>query len=447
MHHSWKSELLKLTAITSFCLVIGLIIGPVAWVLCIGLAGYIAGMLLQLKRLDQWVVNPRGEPPDLSGIPGSIAYRVYRLQQRSRSRKKRITRMLKKFRRSTRALPDATILLNNRDEIEWFNQAATQLLGLINKDLQQPITRLVRTPEFVEYMENQQYKKDPLEIPSPVDESRYLDIRVMPSGPDQKLLLVRDISHLQKLMNMRRDFVANVSHELRTPLTVVLGYLETLQDLPDLTVEEMTELAAKMNGPANRMKSLVEDLLLLSQLDTGSIPSAEQCPVIEVPAILKTLLKELEHLSKGKRSYRIDIDSGLRLRGIEKELYSVFSNLLSNAQRYTRDGDTIEVLWKLDSEQALFSVSDTGPGIPSEHLPRLTERFYRVDVGRSREQGGTGLGLSIVKQVLRRHEATFAIESKLGQGSCFSCSFPLHRVLTRDQWKPQQENAKVVKIA
>ena len=407
---------------------IGWMIGQVAWALAFTLTVYATKQFLQLRRLLLWIDRPSTEIPELTGIWEEMAYRFYRTRRRLESRKTRIASLLKRYQTATQSIPDATILLNSRDEIEWFNGSATRILSLHKKDIGQPIGRLIRDPQFVAFLGSAEVDSEPLDILSPLDDSKFLEIRLVPNAFDQRMLIIRDNTHIHRLTEMRRDFVANVSHELRTPLTVVIGYLETIETLGDLTSEELHELIGRMNGPAHRMKTLVEDLLQLSKLDTGVIPAASQCPRIEVPALLKSIVREADQLSSGSHKIEINIESGLRLRGIEKEIYSVFSNLINNAVRYTPEGGAILVEWKSVPDGAFFQVTDSGVGIARENIDRLTERFYRVDVGRSRDSGGTGLGLSIVKQVLRRHDAELSIKSDIGKGSTFSCLFFAERV-------------------
>ena len=421
-------ELRRLLIFLSVSFLIGWIADKIPAAIAIGLLLYLGYHYRQIKRLVTWIEKPSAELPDLSGIWEEMAYRVLRIRRRSESRKKRISKLLKRYQMSTQSLPDATILLNQHDDIEWFNASATRLLNLQKKDIGQPVARLIRDPSFVVFLGSAELDSPPLEILSPIDDNKYLDIRVVPSAFDQRLVLIRDITYIHRLSEMRRDFVANVSHELRTPLTVVIGYLETIEDLEDLTVEELHQLVSKMNGPARRMKSLVEDLLQLSQLDTGIIPPASQCPRIEVPGLLNSITRDADQISSGRHQIELEIDPSLKLLGIEKEIYSVFSNLINNAVRYTPEGGLIRVIWKVVPEGALFQVIDSGVGIDAEYIDRLTERFFRVDVGRSRDSGGTGLGLSIVKQVLRRHDSELSIESEPGKGSTFSCLFAAERI-------------------
>jgi len=269
-----------------------------------------------------------------------------------------------------------------------------------------------------------------VEIPSPVDDKVHLSVQVIIYGDNQRLLIARDVTRLRRLEAMRRDFVANVSHELRTPVTVLVGYLETLEEDAECARRWARPLAL-MREQATRMRRIVDDLLMLSRLETedaGHHPRARQ--PVDVPALLGRIVEEARALS-GPRGHRIGLEAerGLGLAGSEGELASAFTNLLANAVQYTPEGGEIRVRWWSDAAGAHLAVSDTGIGIAPEHIPRLTERFYRVDVARSRATGGTGLGLAIVKHVLQRHDARLHIESEPGRGSTFRCDFPPERLV------------------
>ncbi len=262
-----------------------------------------------------------------------------------------------------------------------------------------------------------------MQFPSPTDDAVMLSVRIVPYGENQRLVLARDISRLHRLEQMRRDFVANASHELRTPLTVLGGYLETLADSDDAALRQWQPAIEQMRHQANRMRRLVDDLLLLSRLETDEAPAEPEA--VAVPAMLASIREDAELLA-GERAHAIELEAepGLQLRGDYHELRSAFANLVLNAVQHTPAEGRIAIRWYADAGGAHLAVSDTGPGIPPQHLPRLTERFYRVDVGRSRAAGGTGLGLAIVKHVLHRHGGALAIDSRLGRGSTFQCDFP-----------------------
>jgi two-component system phosphate regulon sensor histidine kinase PhoR len=361
---------------------------------------------------------------------GEVFDRIRALNKETERREDRLTEMVKRFQSASAATPDAMLILSPEHEIEWANAAAERQLGIATpRDLGQRILNLIRTPDFVNYLERGEYT-EALPITSPAQPEKSLSVRIIPFGSEQKLVIVRDITHLVQLEQMRRNFVGNVSHELRTPLTVLTGFLETLKDMDRLNATELKKHLQTMYVQSQRMTRLVDDLLTLSRLETT--PAARHEDVVDVPAMLASL-KEMGELLSGEHRHHISLhaDAGLRLAGNEEELRSAFSNLIQNAVRYTPDGGDIRLTWKLDGDNPVFAVTDTGEGIAPQHLPHLTERFYRVDTARSRDTGGTGLGLSIVKHILLRHEARLGIDSELGKGSTFRCIFPAARTVRR----------------
>lgn len=395
------------------------------------IAGFIIYLLLLAKRyqaFELWMRSGLTEPEEFDGIFDDLAFRMFRIRTRSSKRKKRLSELLRRWQDTSSALPDAAVVLDKDGDIIRFNPAASTMLGLKSSDQGQYIGNFIRNPRFIHYLLAGDYEEH-LEIASPQDMTHILNIRITPYGKDQRLMLVGDVTHIQRLMTMRRDFIGNVSHELRTPLTVIMGYLESMKDCDDCDEKLLKDYIGRIEAPAHRMKSLVEDLLLLSRLDTGAPAGLSGSSEINVAAILKNIMVEAEQLSHGRHVISVDIASDIRLKGIEKEIYSAFNNLVTNAIRYTPEGGEIKIDWMAEGDSASFCVRDNGPGISREHLPRLTERFYRVDVGRSRSSGGTGLGLAIVKQIVRRHDAELRIDSELGKGSEFCCVFPAARVV------------------
>lgn len=406
---------------------LGLATGHLAAALLIATLIYLVYHLYQLRNLERWLQSKASGTPDVQGVWGDIYYQLYRLQRRNRKRKKKLAAMLSRFRESTAAMPDATVVLNQDGLIEWWNEAAGKVFGLKqSQDIGQPITNLVRHPDLLRYLEAGNFS-EALTIPSPVDDRATVSLRIVPYGNNQRLLVARDITRLQLLEQMRRDFIANVSHELRTPLTVISGYLETIRDSEDACTREWGDSLDAMQQQASRMQQIVTDLLLLSRLETEGEQSDSH--PIDVPALLNMLREDAEVLSKGSHSIELDADPGLWLLGSRGELRSAFSNLIYNAVRYTPAGGAVAIRWYADDQGAHFSVQDTGIGIAAQHIPRLTERFYRVDVGRSREAGGTGLGLAIVKHVLMRHDARLSVESTPGKGSTFGCHFKSEEIV------------------
>jgi len=394
----------------------------------VALAAYLARQLYYLAELRAWADHPkRVELPEPAGTWGEVYERLLDLQRSNRKRKKRLAAMLAQFQASAEALPDGAVVTEARGEILWFNTAARALLGLRTpQDTGQRVVNLLRHPAFTEYFEHGDFERE-VEIPSPVNPMVTLSIRVVPYGDNQRLLMVRDVSELHRLERIRRDFVANASHELRTPLTVLRGYIEMMLPESQRSLSEWRAPLAEMHTQAARMEALVRDLLKLARLE-GEVAAGRQ-DVLEAPELIDRALVEARGLSKGQHRIEAVIEPGLLLYGRETEAESIFSNLIANAVQYTTAGGTIQVRWESAGDGARFSVTDSGIGIAPEDIPRLTERFYRVDEGRSRASGGTGLGLSIVKHALERHEGRLEIQSRLGAGSTFICRFPPHRVI------------------
>lgn len=424
MHNPWPSFWARLAGVTAAGGVIALVTGWWLEVLSMLLAAAFAWNMWQLTRLERWVrLGRKIEPPLSWGIWGETFHALSRHQRRQRERRQRLRGLIRQYRDSAKAMPDATAVLQRGDRVVWWNDAARRLLGLRwPEDERQPITNLIRNPELTGYIRHG-YSGEPVNISSPVRRGITLEVRLVPYGRDQKLLIARNITRTERLETMRRDFVANVSHELKTPLTVIYG---VAAEMCDNLVEEEPEWAQSIHlihEQSQRMQTLVQDLLMLSRLETAA-PAAEQWPV-DVGKLIDQLCAEVRALS-GERGHHIEheIEPGLQIFGAENELRSAFSNLLSNAVRYTPDGGTIHVYWFSDSQGAYGQVADTGIGIPQEHIPRLTERFYRVDKGRSNATGGTGLGLAIVKHVMQRHGGQLRIDSTQGEGSSFTLMFP-----------------------
>jgi two-component system phosphate regulon sensor histidine kinase PhoR len=329
-------------------------------------------------------------------------------------------------------LPDGAVVLGEQGIILWFNRAAQALLGLrVSHDIGIRIANLIRHPSFTDYIANQAYEGE-IEVPSPINRAVSLALRIIPYGNNQRLMIVRDVSEIRRLETARRDFVSNASHELRTPLTVLRGYLDML----DPETREGRSLAdwrmpiSEMRQQSARMESLINDMLKLARLESDVYEHKQE--LLDAPMILGRAIDEGRSMSGGQHRFEINVQPGLLLFGREVEAQSIFSNLITNAVRYTPAGGVIRVSWWDNAEGAHLAVADSGIGISEDDIPRLTERFYRVDVGRSRASGGTGLGLSIVKHALERHEGTLRIESEPGVGSTFYCDFPPHRAHRRE---------------
>ncbi len=394
--------------------------------LCIALAIYIARHLYWLHKLQTWLKSPKlNEVPDGSGIWAIVFSGLFQHQRKNVRAEAELVAALDGFQRATNALPDGVVVLNHRDEIEWCNPPAEFLLGLdLSKDANQPVQNLVRYAEFISYLQSKNYN-DPIIVKSIRSEETTLQIQLIVFGTAQKLLICRNISVQEKIDTMRRDFIANVSHELRTPLTVVGGFLETLleseKDINDTTKGYFEMMITQ----TNRMRLIIEDLLTLSRIESNNeVPTSS---TINMEQLLNMISNDANALSNGKHTILLHIEEGLRIKGSRDELVSAFTNLVSNAVRYTPENGEIHINWQLKNKQAVFSVQDSGIGIEEQHIARLTERFYRVDNGRSRDTGGTGLGLAIVKHILNRHKARLDIESTVGKGSTFSITFPQSR--------------------
>jgi two-component system, OmpR family, phosphate regulon sensor histidine kinase PhoR len=394
--------------------------------LACALALHLGWVLANLFRLEWWLRHRNfADPPDVGGVWGEIIAQVVRLHRRKRFHKQRFVQLMRQLQRSTAALPNGVVILNAHREIVWFNRMAARLLELRSTaDLGLRIDNLLREPEFVRYLARQDYS-NPVVIRPTMGEDTYLSLQVAPYGDGQLLLLVSDVSRQMRLEAVRRDFVANASHELRSPLTVISGYLETLAQDPVLD-QDLLAPVAEMRRQAERMTQIIRDLIELSRLEeTDEIVGGAP---IDVAALLSLLRKDVLARPVRPQEVRVRIESALRLIGDEPEIHSAFSNLVDNAAKYTPPEGSIEMRWWTDEEGGHFAVTDTGFGIPSEHIPRLTERFYRVDAGRSRATGGSGLGLAIVKHVLQRHGARLEVQSTLGEGSSFICHFPTERL-------------------
>ncbi len=435
-----SKEIWRLIGLLSLAFIIGFVSGQILASLLVALSIYLVWHLHNINRLAKWLSKPgKFHPPEGQGIWSEIFDRIYHLQKKNRDRKKKLAKYITRFKESTAAMPDATVVINRYDQIEWINKAAQENLGLQpSKDVGQHLSNLIRHPAFIRYLTVKDYQT-PIEIPSPVDKLQQLNIRIIPYGQHQRLLIARDITRLKRLEEMRRDFVSNISHELRTPLTVIHGYLESMQDDGSGNLSDWHNNINMMLSQSSRMQNIVNDLLLLSRLENEEVKRGARDEV-PVPSLLYTIKEEAIALSADKQHrITLECDNELGLYGVQNELYSVFSNLVFNAVRYTPKGGEISIRWHQDEKGAHLEVQDTGIGIPAQYIPRLTERFFRVDVGRSREIGGTGLGLAIVKHILERHQATLRIKSQVNRGSTFICDFPAEAIILF----PQQSVMKV----
>ncbi|MGH6636583.1 MAG: phosphate regulon sensor histidine kinase PhoR [Gammaproteobacteria bacterium] len=417
-----RTELWHIAFLAVAASLVGWGIGSLSLSLLAAASGYAIWHLLQLRRLLLWIRQPKTHSfPDVTGIYQEIYSEIYRLRDRFKRRKKKLARYLRQFQQATAAVPDAVVVLGGDNEINWANASAAQMLHIRwPEDHTQRITHLVRDPALGEFL-HKESTADAMEFVSPVNPELVLNVRVVPFGDDLRLFMARDVTRLHRLNEVRRDFVANVSHELRTPLTVVSGYVETLNDNLERLPEAWHMCMQQLDAQTRRMQEIIDDLLLLSRLEEDETAAKTEVAAAE---LLAKIQKEAQALSGDKHhSFEFAADPDLYIWGSPQELYSAFSNIVFNAVRYTPAGGVIKIRWYQDPDGAHMEVTDTGIGIPAHYIPRITERFFRVDKSRARESGGTGLGLAIVKHVLNRHHAVLHIESEVGEGSTFRCAF------------------------
>jgi two-component system, OmpR family, phosphate regulon sensor histidine kinase PhoR len=393
-----------------------------------GISLYLFAHLYWVYKLNQWLNKPiLNHIPNGAGIWEDIFASLYQEYRRHSRSQNQLSSALGRFRHAASALPDGVVVLNAVNEIEWCNPPAEITLGLnLKQDENQPINYLVRHGGFLSYLNDQDYA-EPVKLKSWRNNEVTLEIQLIPFGTKQKLLICRDVSPVEKLESMRRDFIANVSHELRTPLTVVGGFVETLLDMEGAVPENTRSYFNMMQEQTSRMGRLIEDLLTLSQIESNAQPPDES--EVNMVTLIQMLVNDANALSLGKHQISLHLQANINIIGASEELQSALGNLVSNAVRYTPEGGKIEISWHMEFEHAVFSVKDNGIGIEQQHIDRLTERFYRVDRSRSRVTGGTGLGLSIVKHILTRHQAKLEIYSVAGSGSTFSVAFPKSRMV------------------
>ena len=428
LRSAWFKTLGQLVAALVAAVLLGWAVGQVWPVLTVAALGVVAWHYWRLRKvLLRLTARQRMEPVRGDGVWNELDRLLYRGQSEMRMRKRRLLDMLRAYRAAAAALPDAVVVVDrNTQRVQWFNKAATTLLGLQHSDLGAAVGERLHSLSLSHWLAAGRNAEPMLDAASPVDPDLRLNLRLIPYSDEHWLLVARDVSKMLRLEQVRQDFVANVSHELRTPLTVIHGYLDMLDptDFP-----EWAPILAEMQRQSQRMTQLVEDLLTLSRLEAqDSLPDES----VAMSSMLATLKHEAEALSQHRHTLLVQDEAGCDLWGSNKELHSAFSNLVSNAVRYTPVGGTITLRFYREGEGAVLAVRDTGYGIPQAHLPRITERFYRVSTSRSRESGGTGLGLSIVKHVLNLHQARLEIESEVGNGSTFSIHFIPERVHPRE---------------
>jgi two-component system, OmpR family, phosphate regulon sensor histidine kinase PhoR len=426
--------LLFVCALCAICLFLWLTSGAKIALIAfsIGLLIYLYNHITWLYQLNIWFKKPAlNTIPEGSGAWEDVFTSLLQYERNNLANQAQLGSALERFNLTANAIPDGLVILGGSNEIEWCTPHAENQLGLdISTDKNLPIVNLVRDSQFIAYLYNGDYS-EPFKLKSWQNSDIIFEIQLIPFASKQKLLICRDMTQLEKVDVMRRDFIANVSHELRTPLTVVGGFLETLSDMEGAVPDALKTYFGMMQDQTGRMRHIIEDLLTLSTIESSS--DAPDDNEIDMAKLLKSLQNDALSLSqslyKTKHKIHLNANARLNLNGAQEELLSAFSNLISNAVRYTPKGNEIFITWHLVNELPVFAVRDTGIGIEQQHIDRLTERFYRVDRGRSRETGGTGLGLSIVKHILIRHQAKLEISSDVGIGSTFSVVFPKARAI------------------
>ena len=426
-----KAELLRLGYLLCFFAVIGWFSHLTVQFLFLAIAVYLGLHLRNLHKLHRWLKHhPQDYPPNVSGVWEDIAQSIYRLQKQEKEAKQSLLSIIQRARDSVAALDEAIVLVDSHGNLEWWNAAAEKLLGFKSaSDNGKPITNLIRDPAFIEFFERGG-GKDSLKLPSWTQSNHYVQYEVTRFGDNDRLLIAYDITRLHQLEQIRKDFVANVSHELRTPLTVLSGYVETFVDNDEFPAR-INRIFTQMQQQTKRMSNLVNDLLLLSRLESDNIK--QEAKPINMTYLLEQLrLEALAYDPDKQHAIMVHVDSPLLLVGIENDLRSAFSNLITNAIKYTPACGAITIRWSHDDKYGYLSVQDNGIGIEQQHIPRLTERFYRVDAARSSATGGTGLGLAIVKHVLLQHKAVLNINSKANAGSTFTCIFPKNLLVEKD---------------
>jgi two-component system phosphate regulon sensor histidine kinase PhoR len=437
---AWLSSMARVIFFLICCALLGFYINHIALTLLFAVSGVLGLHYWRLYTLNYWLRHSKKiSPPTSLGIWSHIYQGIYTANLKNRNKRKTLGEVIRRFRQGSEALPDAALIVDDSAEIIWCNRLSRIELGLRwPEDMGKKVYDCINNESFLQFFQANCFDQ-PIEIVSPINPNKVLEFRVVPYEDDHLMFLIRDVTRLTLIEKRRKDFVANVSHELKTPLTVINGYLEMLPENGDLPAPMMKKAISEMRSQSMRMQSLIEELLVLSRIEASTERVFEK--IVNVPQLLWRIHAEAEALNRD-RLHKIffDISPILYVYGIESELRSAFSNVIFNAINYTPNKGVIEVKWSLQGEEAKFSVKDNGDGIASEHINRLTERFYRVDKARSRTTGGSGLGLSIVKHVLSHHNSRLVIESDVGYGAEFSCQFSAELTLLVDQSKKNTDS-------
>ena len=390
----------------------------------------VAIMSIEVRRRNKfwtWVSRPLVPPASTLGKYYQPATSIHTAALERRKRSHTLVNAAQKYKNIANNLPDGLVILDDRMMIKTVNHSATNLLGLTSADVDKPVATLIRHPDAQVLFKSETEKLECADIPSPVNSDTRLELRLFRVSDQETMLIARDVSDTSRLLAVRQDFIANVSHELRSPLTVLIGYIESIRS-GELDRDTLLDVVQRLDAPAQRMKSLVEDLLTLARLESAPAPELSSLSEIDGESLISTIVEEAQALATQKHRITVYASPSLAVRGIHVELHSAFLNLVTNALRYSPEGGEVTIKWHEHDGMARFSVRDEGVGLAPQHIPRITERFYRVDPASVRVTGGTGLGLAIVKHVLKRHQASLQVYSKLGQGSTFSCDLPIKRV-------------------
>ncbi len=445
---NWRKELNRLLIILLVSGSIGLVFGEPSLFLALALIGYSLLNVFELRRFNNWLAKSQeqedSEPPVSKGLWGDIFDGIYRLQKQERKASSYLSNILSKAQESSAALEIAVIMIDQNNNLDWWNHASEKFLGIkYPTDRHQSVTNLIRDPRFADYFHNEHYDET-LKMESPFNTNIILEFQIALFGERERLMIVRDITQLHRLEMMRKDFVGNVSHELGTPITVIKGYLEAILDNMDEMDPKWHKPIEQMRQQSMRMENIVRDLLLLSTLETKTLPNQQEA--VSVRNLFAEIEDDTRQMFTDKNhTFEISCNSDVELRGKYSELYSAISNLVVNAAKYTPDNGRIKLSSELRKDGFIIIVEDNGIGIESHHIPRLTERFYRVDLSRSTDTGGTGLGLAIVKHILARHGGELNIESEPGKGSRFLCKLPISRVIESQlDEAPENEKASIV---
>lgn len=423
---SWR-PVIQLSVLVVLLLVLGYLFQVLLYTTMIAVAccmGWIVFSTVQGRQFEQWAGNPYRKDTNIRSVYAATKQRFNNTLDNQRNRTKKLLSTAQRFKQMFDGLPDACVMLDENFAIRATNQRADELLGLTPTDIGTSVSTFLRHPSAQQLLRTNGDSQDEVEIPSPQADNVHLQLRLLKLRDNSGLLIARDVSEVNRILAMRENFIANVSHELRTPLTVLIGYLESLSD-QKLNQAAVFEIINRLNTPAQRMKSLVEDLLTLSQLEASPTPDVEMITLVNIPKVIAELVEEVQPMMNAKHILESHITKDLKISGVRSELQSAFLNLVTNALRYSPDGGKVTIRWEQLGELARFQVTDEGIGIPSNHIPRITERFYRVEPNISLSTGGTGLGLAIVKHVLLRHQSKLSVASGVGRGSTFYCDLPL----------------------